>query len=307
MNIRTTMIFVALAALVFSPSTLPAETVSALSENKGFATIKEILDNRCSACHDWTSSYDSIIAAGRVVPGKPESSRLYKRIANDEMPAEGEKLSPDQKAFIKGWIAAGAPSTELPLSVPADISGATPAPAASKGFLFFPNKVVFHEVTGFVSTGLFVAAGVVGTIHLINMMRAAHGSGIFASEGLGDAEASSGDVIGVWNGDQTLRWVHVGLLVAGEALYVGDAITGISMFTDSTPGKLTKHDIHRYAFYTHAALMVGQMVLGFLATDALSRGDHNGLHPIMVAHTAVGLAIPLVMLGAGLENMLLPD
>ena len=30
------------------------------------------------------------------------------------MPMEGDKLTADQKAFIKGWIAAGAPSTELP-------------------------------------------------------------------------------------------------------------------------------------------------------------------------------------------------
>jgi hypothetical protein len=307
MYIRNVVIFAALAALVCGQPALSAETVSALSENKGFATIKEILEARCSACHDWTSSYESIVAGGRVVPGNPESSRLYQKVASDEMPAEGEKLSPDQKAFIKGWIAAGAPSTELPVSVPADATAAASAPPASKGFLFFPSKVAFHEVTGFVSTGLFVAAGVVGVIHLIDMMRSAHGSGIFPSEGLGEAEASSGDVIEVWKSDQTLRWVHVGLLVAGEALYIGDAATGISMFTDSTPGKLTKHDIHRYAFYTHAALMVSQIVLGFLATDALARGDHNGLHPIMIAHTAVGLAIPVVMLGAGLENLLLPD
>jgi hypothetical protein len=307
MKIRITTLFFALTALACVPSAFAAEAVSALSENKGFATIKEILDARCSACHDWTGSYDSIIAAGRVVPGKPESSRLYQKIASDEMPADGDKLTPDQKAFIKGWIAAGAPSTELALSVPADTSNAAASPEASKGFLFFPSKVAFHEATGFASTALFFAAGIVGGIHFIDMMSAAHGSGIFASEGLGDESVDSGDVIEVWNSDQALRWVHVGLLVAGEALYIGDAITGVSMFTDSTPGKLTKHDIHRYAFFTHAALMVSEVVLGFLTTDALSRGDHNGLHAIAIGHTVVGLAIPVVMLGAGLENMLLPE
>lgn len=303
----TIVVLVAVAGLACLPVAVHAATSSAMPENRGFATIKEILNNSCSACHDWTETYDSIVGSGRVIPGKPESSNLYQRIANDEMPAEGEKLTPDQKAFIRGWIAAGAPTTELPIAVPADSSNAVPAPAASKGFLFFPSKVAFHEFTGFASTALFFAAGVVGGIHLVDMMMSAHGDEIFPDEGLSEAEASSSDVIEVWKSSQTLRWVHVGLLAAGEVLYLGDAITGVSMFTDATPGKLTKHDIHRYAFYTHATLMVAQMVLGFLSTDALSRGDHSGQHGLLVAHTVVGFAIPVVMLGAGLENMLLKE
>jgi len=35
------------------------------------------------------------------------------------------------------------------------------------------------------------------------------------------------------------------------------------MLTKAQAGKLTKHDIHRIAFYTHATLMAAQMVLDF--------------------------------------------
>jgi hypothetical protein len=301
------VVFAVLSALVFIPPAVDAETSSALPGNRGFATIKDILGTSCSACHDWTGSYETIVDSGRIVAGNPDASRLYQKIANDEMPAEGEKLTADQKAFVRGWIAAGAPTTELPLAVPAAEASATAGPAAPQGFLFFPSKVAFHEFTGFTSTALFLAAGVVGGIHLLNMMTSAHGSTAIPTDSPATADVTGSDVIDIWTADQVLRWVHVGLLAAGETLYLGDAITGISMFTDQTPGKLTRHDIHRYAFYTHAGLMVTQVILGFLSTDALSRGDHAGQHGLLVAHTAVGFAIPLVMLGAGLENLFLPE
>jgi hypothetical protein len=41
--------------------------------------------------------------------------------------------------------------------------------------------------------------------------------------------------------------------------------------------------------------------------DAPRRGDHDAVIGCGVAHGAVGIAIPLVMLSAGLENLLLPE
>lgn len=38
-----------------------------------------------------------------------------------------------------------------------------------------------------------------------------------------------------------------------------------------------------------------------------SRGDHDTMIGLGVAHAAIGLAIPAVMLTAGLENLLLPE
>jgi hypothetical protein len=307
---RLTLILVLLGALLVVPPVRSAEAAApAPLANKGFVTIKEILDTSCSACHDWTGSWESITAGGRIVPGSPEKSVLYQKISTDEMPAEGDKLTPEQKAFIRGWIAAGAPSTDLPIAVSAADAQATATPASSGRFLFFPSKVAFHEVAGFTSTAMFLAAGIIGGIHIIDMMNESHKyrDAIGWDEDTGDPAVRSAEIRKVWGEQSSLRWWHVGLLVAGETLYLSDALTGISMFTDSTPGKLTKHDIHRYAFFVHGTLMVGQIVLGFLTSDALRRGDHDMVIGLGVAHGAVGIAIPLVMLGAGLENLLLPE
>jgi len=84
-------------------------------------------------------------------------------------------------------------------------------------------------------------------------------------------------------------------------------LTGVSMFTKAQPGKLTKQDIHRYAFFTHATLMAAEVVLGFFTSDALSKGNHDLMIGLGAAHAAIGLAIPAVMLTAGLENLLLKE
>ncbi len=310
---RAQKAIVSLAALagllVVSQAAFAEAATQAPLANKGFTTIKEILDARCSACHDWTGSWESITGGGRIVPGSPEKSILYQKISTDQMPAEGDKLTPEQKAFIRGWISAGAPSTDLPIAVSAADAQAGATRPASGRFLFFPSKVAFHEVAGFTSTALFVAAGVLGGIHIIDLMNAGHDyrDSIGWDEDTGNPAVRSAEITKLWGDQSSLRWWHVGLVAAGETLYLADAFTGISMFTDSTPGKLTKHDIHRYAFFVHGGLMISQVVLGILTSDALRRGDHDAVIGYGIAHGAVGIAIPLVMLGAGLENMFLPD
>ncbi|HET6485617.1 MAG TPA: hypothetical protein VFH83_04310, partial [Spirochaetia bacterium] len=147
-------------------------------------------------------------------------------------------------------------------------------------------------------------------VHFLDMKNVIHGAGGFAEEpgtasGAGLAESDvSGPIIAIWNSQQTLRWWHVGLVAAGETLYLGDAITGLSMLSRPTPGKLTRSDIHRYAFFTHVTLMAAQIALGFLETDALSRGAHDEMLAYTAAHATIGVAIPAVMLFAGLENVL---
>ena len=304
---------VCLAALLAMPAVLSAETQSALPANRGFATIREILDKSCSACHDWTGSYETITGGGRIIAGSPEKSILYQKIASDQMPMEGDKLTADQKAFIKGWIAAGAPSTELPIAVPAAEGGtagtseAAAAPAESQRFLFFPNKATFHAVTGFTSSALFLGAGIIGIVHFVDMMNEAHNWRDTTNWVEGNEPARSSEIMTTWGNQQSLRWWHVGFIIAGETLYIGDAITGISMMTHSQPGKLTKHDIHRYAFFVHAALMVAQVGLGFAETYALSTGQHDLMIGLGATHAVIGLAIPAVMIGAGMENLLLPE
>ena len=312
---RLPRLVVLCAALAALPGVLFAET-AAMPANRGFATVKEILTRSCSACHDWTGSYDTIVGGGRIIAGSPEQSLLCQKIATDAMPVEGDKLTADEKAFIKGWIAAGASSSELPIAVPAaegaGASAATAAPAANSSFLGFPNKATFHAVTGFTSSALFLAAGVIGVVHLVDMMNEGHSwrdnpANGWSEDTPGSDATRSREIETVWGNQQNLRWWHVGLLVAGETLYIGDAVTGISMMTSQKPGKLSKHDIHRDAFFVHSALMVAQVGLGFAETYALSTGQHDLMIGLGAAHAAIGLAIPVVMIGAGLENLLLPE
>ena len=316
--LRVAVLLAGVAVLPGTPTSLFAETGAAMPANRGFATVKEILEKSCSACHDWTGSYESIMGGGKIVAGSPEKSLLYQKIATDQMPMEGEKLSADQKAFIRGWIAAGAPSSELPLAVPAaegaavsaeaGAPAAEPAPAASSSFLGFPNKTTFHAVTGFTSSALFLGAGVMGVWHFLNMMSAGHQLRDTNGWTEGSPESVRASYVEqAWASDSDIRWWHVGFLIAGETLYLGDAITGISMMTHRQPGKVSKHDIHRWAFFTHAALMVAQVGLGFAETYALSTGQHDLMIGLGATHAVIGLAIPAVMIGAGLENLLLPE
>lgn len=195
--------------------------------------------------------------------------------------------------------ATAAPATAAPAdatAAPTDETGSGSAPSAKKPSAY-AKKVKFHEISGFTSGGLLLASGIVGAVHVFDMMSVAHA---YRDRHTMEEVAPECSVVirDSWSGDQALRWVHVGLLSAGELLYLTDAITGLSMLTPDLPG-LTKQDIHRYAFFTHAALMAAEIVLGFFTTDALQRGDHNTMLALGITHTVIGLAIPTVILGAG--------
>ena len=88
--------------------------------------IRPILDANCYSCHSQTKvkgglrldSYARLMRGGRsgavIVPGRPDQSSLFKRITlppDDKkfMPSDGKPpLKPEQIAWIKAWIAAGA-------------------------------------------------------------------------------------------------------------------------------------------------------------------------------------------------------
>ena len=191
-------------------------------------------------------------------------------------------------------------ATEAPAEQPADATAAATESQAGDGQQTvkaspYARRIRFHEISGFTAGGLLLASGVIGGIHLLDMMDVAHQYQEVYEQ---DSPQCRAAMLNAWRGDQALRWVHVGLLSAGELLYLADAVTGISMLTPDRPG-LTKQDIHRYAFFTHAALMAAELVLGFFTTDALQRGDHDTMLALAAAHTAIGIAIPVIILGAG--------
>ena len=91
--------------LVFAAGMLLASAVSAQT---GFMAVSELLGTHCATCHAWAASYKGIADPARVVASFPEKSLLYQVVSTDRMPRTGVKLSADEKALIKAWIAAGA-------------------------------------------------------------------------------------------------------------------------------------------------------------------------------------------------------
>lgn len=265
-----------------------------------FAPVQELLDANCAACHDWTGSAEGIL--GKVKPGSPDESLLWQKVSEDLMPPDGPLADAD-KAVLKDWIAAGAPTDATAVdattgATEAEESG-SPAPST---FLGFKSRVAFHMASGYTSSALFLGAGIAGAVQWGTLMQASHDYRDFLEIEEDAISAECAAYIADLRDDplhRALRWTHVGLLSAGEALYLADAVTGIGMLTKDRPG-LTPQDIHRYAFFTHGALMIGELVLGILSSTLLDLGDHWSIVGVGVAHTAVGVAIPLVMLGAGI-------
>lgn len=189
------------------------------------------------------------------------------------------------------------------------VSGATAeAKAPERPFLGFKDKVSFHKFAGWSSGGLLLAAGVVGAVRILGLMDSGHA--YRDANGIDEDSISplcAAEIAGLWSepGGQSLRWVHVGLLAAGESLYLADAVTGIGFMAPLKPG-LSRSRLHRYAFFAHAALMASEAVTGLLLSDALSRGDHEAVRALGYAHAGLGIAVPLLILGSGAAMELLP-
>jgi mono/diheme cytochrome c family protein len=271
---------------------------SPLPRTLEFAAVPGLFAANCGACHDWAGSYDSLIGSKRLVPGKPEASVAWQLISTGQMPPSGPGLTESEKRLIGDWIAAGSPPVQTAASESA--TGAAPPLAASK-FLGFSSTTEFHRFSGWASGGILLASGIVGAIHAYDMISASHAfrdANNISEETMGTI--CSDEIIGVWGSstEQALRWTHAGLLVAGESFYLANALTGSGMIRPNTPG-ITKSKLHRWAFFIHAGLMASEAVMGFIASDALRRGDHDTVSSLVPVHAAVGLAIPVIILGAG--------
>ncbi len=272
--------------------------------NQGFLTVRQLLQENCAACHDWTASYKGIADPARVTPGSPEKSPLYTKVASDAMPMGGQPLSVTQKNLLRAWIAAGATESEQPLQLalpetsPKAGEAAAPPPPAPPARHF--DKLKFHQVSGFTSASLFLAAGVVGAAQIGSMMSASHA--YRDANNIDESQISSvcaNYIMGLWNDPEhtALRWTHVGLMATGEAFYLYNAVTGIGMIQKKA---LSAQALHRYAFFLHGTLMLTQIILGVFTTEVLSTGNHWSIVGLGIAHTAVGFTIPLVMIGSGL-------
>ncbi len=70
--------------------------------------IKPIIDAKCVTCHAFTHA--NLISSGNVMPGSPDSSEFFTRVASDNMPRGGSPLTNTQKRLIRDWILNGAPN-----------------------------------------------------------------------------------------------------------------------------------------------------------------------------------------------------
>ena len=205
-----------------------------------------------------------------------------------------------QSAFRKG-IAALIMIAALASAAGAQEAVSGPSKTVNPSILDFPGKVEYHMTAGWVSTGLLFAAGAVGAARALDLM--ARGHKIRNTLGIDEEDdpAIAGALADLYADGQTLRWIHVGLLAAGEALYLGNAVTGLSMKLPLGE-RSRRADIHLTVFFVHAGLMAGEAILGALTSDALRRGDHEAHLGLALAHAAIGVAIPIVMAGAGLAE-----
>jgi mono/diheme cytochrome c family protein len=114
-----------LAALAFCGWPGMAVVSAEPPENLFRDRVAPLLAAKCGACHGPEGAEsgfridvrDKAIAGGDsgsagIVPGKPEESELFVRIATTDkesrMPADGAPLSGEEQALLKEWIAAGA-------------------------------------------------------------------------------------------------------------------------------------------------------------------------------------------------------
>lgn len=281
--------------------------VQTLELNRGFITISEIMERNCAMCHDWAVSHEGLTDPVRYTANKPEQSPLYTSVADGSMPPMEPKLNDVEKELVFLWILAGAPISDTPLTRgPVSIEAPDQESAAPtkkpRTYFGFSSKVKFHQVSGFTSGSLLLAAGVVGTVQWATFISEGHD---YRDElGIDEDEIGSqcADKISeMWSDPlhQSLRWTHVGLLTAGEILYLANAVTGIGMLSKDQPG-LTASDLHRYAFFTHATLMAAEIVMGFLTTEVLKKGSHEQIQAFGIVHSAIGLAIPIVVISSGI-------
>jgi len=120
------------------------------------AEAKAILQKNCQDCHGGRFTYvglkvldfPALLKDGQVIPGKPDESPLFQRIAAKDssiMPKKpNPRLRPEEIAVVRQWIAAGAGTPPLDVALP----GPGPGPAAGAEPLAPEGEKVLQEAVG---------------------------------------------------------------------------------------------------------------------------------------------------------------
>jgi WD40 repeat protein len=101
---------------------LAAATTAQAGDDGVAAEARAVLKSHCHRCHGQDGSVegglnyvldrDKLVARHKVVPGDPEQSPLWRRVAAGKMPPPGEQPRPGEAdlAVLRRWIAGGAPA-----------------------------------------------------------------------------------------------------------------------------------------------------------------------------------------------------
>jgi len=100
---------------------LPAFAHGADADNLA-GKAQAVLKTHCSRCHtpdgkarggfDFVLDRTKLVARAKIVAGQPDESEIYQRVRDDAMPPKGAqpRVGPDDRALLKQWIEAGAPT-----------------------------------------------------------------------------------------------------------------------------------------------------------------------------------------------------
>ena len=126
--VRSSTLLLAVVCLSWIPASVPAAETTETA-----ARVKEIFRTRCLECHGGTQTQagvavldrQSLLDKEKLVPGKPEESLIFQRVRSDDdllvMPPEGQpRLSSEEIALVRSWIADGAAEFPGDVQEPAD-------------------------------------------------------------------------------------------------------------------------------------------------------------------------------------------
>jgi hypothetical protein len=167
------------------------------------------------------------------------------------------------------------------------------------------KAVTAHKTLAFTTGGLLLAAGGLGAWHFLEMQRISHRyrDRIGFDEEAVDLTPQINEIRAVWSrsDSQAFRVAHAALIVSAVATYSATAAIELSWpDIDKSPSKWNNTAVHRRIFWLHATMMVANAGLGFAESWALSRGNHELVTGLGIAHLAIGFSVPVVMFASGL-------
>lgn len=157
-----------------------------------------------------------------------------------------------------------------------------------------------HRIFAWTTAGVLLSAEAVGIYHFFSMMKYGHD---YRDNNSWSSADETDWIQDYWQTPkaQAMRILHGSLIAVGTSLYTATAIMEITIPRLDTDSRfLSRPNIHRAIFFTHASLMLVNIGLGFLESYALSQGNHDLIVGAGIAHLAIGLSIPVIMVSSGL-------